>query len=463
VLENVDQKSKEEINLVIKRRRWANVGAIYLLLLVCSIFFMGPLLFGAISSLKDNPTEWPPSIKAEQLSPKNWVGAFRTAQQGGAGGFFGELKAGHELSFEATYKYSTGETIVVPQVIIPKRVGGTGRRALDLDRLFAADFVEIKPVEEVSRTLENGYNVITYKITIENISRKNFNEVPLDLLVPHGVEFVNATFAPNRIERLGMVQGWNNIVGGVIPYVFNNYVRVFTENTSFETGRSHFLSWIFNSFFLAVTRVITTLLFASMAGYALARTKFFGRRYLFSFILFSMMVPGQVTFISNYLVLRDGIFGLSRLFGVDSLLNTFSGLIISGLVGATAVFIMKQFFEGLPIELEESARIDGANTYQIFFKIMLPLAKPALGALTILTFQGVWNEFFWPLVILTSPTDKFTLPIGLLSFVNQQAGAAFDWGPMLAGAIISALPIIVLFIVFQRYFVEGMSFSGMKR
>jgi len=156
VLENVDQKSKEEINLVIKRRRWANVGAIYLLLLVCSIFFMGPLLFGAISSLKDNPTEWPPSIKAEQLSPKNWVGAFRTAQQGGAGGFFGELKAGHELSFEATYKYSTGETIVVPQVIIPKRVGGTGRRALDLDRLFAADFVEIKPVEEVSRTLENG-------------------------------------------------------------------------------------------------------------------------------------------------------------------------------------------------------------------------------------------------------------------------------------------------------------------
>ena len=175
-----------------------------------------------------------------------------------------------------------------------------------------------------------------------------------------------------------------------------------------------------------------------------------------------MMIPGQVTFISNYLVLRDGIFGFTKLFGGGSLLNTFTGLIISGLVGASAVFIMKQFFEGLPKEMEESARIDGASTYQIFSKIMLPLAKPALGALTILTFQGVWNEFFWPLVVLTSPMDKFTLTIGLLSFKNTYASGTFDWGPILAGAIISALPIIILFIVFQRYFVEGVSFSGIK-
>ncbi len=131
------------------------------------------------------------------------------------------------------------------------------------------------------------------------------------------------------------------------------------------------------------------------------------------------------------------------------------------MVGASAVFIMKQFFESLPRSLEESARIDGASTYQIFFRIILPLAKPALGALTIFTFQGVWNEFFWPLVVITSPQDKFPLTIGLLSF-RRTYGIAFDWGPILAGAFISALPIVILFIVFQKYFVEGISFTGNK-
>lgn len=462
MLVKANQNYNEEINLKIKRQRWANIGAIYLILLLFSILFIGPFLFGVISSIKDNPTEWPPTIKTEQLSPKNWAGAYKIAQQGGAGGFFGELKSGHEVSFQVTYKYPADAKIIPPQVIIPKRLAGTGRAAIDLDRVFAADFVKVKSVEEINRVLEKDDILISYQITIANPSQKDFSRVPVDLKVPYKVKFIKATLTPNRIERLGMVQSWNNLVSGVIPYVFNNYVRAFTENYSRSTGRSLFLTWIFNSFFLAVIRVMTTLLFASMAGYALARLKFFGRNFLFIFILFSMMIPGQVTFISNYLVLRDGIFGFTRLFGVDSLLNTFSGLIISGLVGASAVFIMKQFFEGLPKELEESARIDGANTYQIFFKIMLPLAKPALGALTILTFQGVWNEFFWPLVVLTSPMDKLTLPVGLLSFKNQYAAAAFDWGPVLAGAIISALPIIILFVVFQRYFVEGISFSGMK-
>lgn len=198
-----------------------------------------------------------------------------------------------------------------------------------------------------------------------------------------------------------------------------------------------------------------------MAGFALARLKFRGKNTIFLLMLFSMMIPAQVTFISNYLVLRDGVFGLSRIFGVNTLLNSYSGLIVSGLVSASSVFIMKQFFEGLSSSLEEAARIDGASTYQILFRIFLPLAKPALGALTILTIQGVWNEFFWPLVVLTSPQDRFTLTIGLLSF-RRMYGVAFDWGPILAGSVISALPLVVLFVVFQRYFVEGISFTGVK-
>lgn len=113
------------------------------------------------------------------------------------------------------------------------------------------------------------------------------------------------------------------------------------------------------------------------------------------------------------------------------------------------------------MELEESARIDGASVLKTYSHIMLPLARPALGALAILTFQGTWNEFFWPLVILTSPPDKYTLTLGLLSFRTTYA-VAFDWGPMLAGTVISALPVVIMFIIFQRYFVEGISFSGIK-
>jgi len=458
----IQQNYTSDINLKIKRRRWTNVGAIYLILLLFSILFMGTFLFGALSSLKDNPSSWPPTLQTEQLSPKNWLGVYTLARQSGGSGFFGELKSGYEVSFQITYKYPMGIKIVPPEAIIPKRFKGTGRAALELDREFVADFVKIKPVEEISCISVKNGTQITYKIAIINLSQKDFNELPLDLLVPYKVDFLSATLSPNRIERLGRVQSWNNLVSGVIPYIFHNHFRVFNENYSRTTGKRLFMTWIYNSFFITIVKVITTLIFASMAGYALARLKFFGKNYLFVLILFSMMIPGQVTFISNYLVLRDGIFGLTKLFGGGSLLNTFTGLIVSGLVGASAVFIMKQFFEGLPKEMEESARIDGASTYQIFSKIMLPLAKPALGALTILTFQGVWNDFFWPLVIITSPMDKFTLTIGLLSFKETYASGAFDWGPILAGAIISALPIIILFIVFQRYFVEGVSFSGIK-
>ncbi|HBY57018.1 MAG TPA: carbohydrate ABC transporter permease [Candidatus Atribacteria bacterium] len=458
----IQQNYDNDVNLKIKRRRWMNVGLIYLILLLFSVLFMGTFLFGAISSLKDNPGSWPPTLKTEQLSLKNWIGAYKLARQGGGSGFFGELKSGYKVSLEVTYKYPKGIEIQPPQIIIPKRFKGTGRTALELDREFTADFVETKPAKEIDRIPEKDGTQVSYKVIVINTSQKDFSELPLDLVVPYKVKFIKATLFPNRIERLGMVQSWNNLVSGVIPYVFHNHFRVFNENYSRSTGKRLFTTWIFNSFFICIIKVITTLIFASMAGYALARLRFYGKNTLFIFILFSMMIPGQVTFISNYLVLRDGIFGLTKLFGGGSLLNTFTGLIISGLVGASAVFIMKQFFEGLPREMEEAARIDGASTYQIFAKIMLPLAKPALGALTILTFQGVWNEFFWPLVVLTSPMDKFTLTIGLLSFKDTYASGTFDWGPILAGAIISALPVIILFIVFQRYFIEGISFSGIK-
>lgn len=345
--------------------------------------------------------------------------------------------------------------------MIPRRVVGGAVQALRVE-YWAADYVQVVNLEEVERQPAGEGLLTTYRFTLRNTAGVALAEVPMDLTVPMRQQYVAATLTPNRIERLGRTQSWNNVSAGLLPYVFANYARVFRENYSASTGKQLFALWIRNSLFLALVRVVTTLVFASAAGYALARLEFPGKGAIFAFLLLSMMIPGQVTFISNYLVLRDGIFGLSRLFGVPTLLNTYTGLIVSGLVGASSVFIMKQFFERLPASLEESARIDGAGTYTIFFRIMFPLAKPALGALTILTFQSVWNEFFWPLVVITSPADKYPLTIGLLNLQRAYGAATFDWGPILAGTFISALPVVVLFIVFQQYFVEGISFTGTK-
>ncbi|MBO8142112.1 MAG: carbohydrate ABC transporter permease [Firmicutes bacterium] len=444
------------------RRRWARAALIYVLLLAFSLLFVGPFLFAILSSLKDNPAEWPPRLDPPQLNPANWRAAWRLGKAGGGSGLFGQFAPGAVVNFDVTYFVPEGRTPHPPEVTISRRVPGAGIGAVVPDA-FAADYAIVSEVVETARKPAEGGVLVTYSFTIRHDGQgPAVDRLPLDLLVPIGQTFHSATLAPNRIERLGRVQSWNNITPGLVPYVFHNYNRVFNENYSRTTGKNLFLAWIRNSLFIAGVKVLTTVIIASMSGYALARLRFPGRNALFIFILFSMMIPGQVTFISNYLVLRDGVFGISRLFGVDTLLNTFTGLIVSGLCGGSAVFIMKQFFETLPRELEESARIDGAGPLMTYSRIVLPLARPALGAVAILTFQGAWNEFFWPLVALTAPQDKLLLTVGLLNLRRAYGAVALDWGPLLAAAIISALPIIIIFLIFQRYFVEGISFSGIK-
>jgi len=441
--------------------KWIIVLSFYIVLLLVSLFFMGPFVFGFISSFKDNPTEWPPRLTTAQLQPKNWSGAYSLAKQAGKSGFWGSFESFRKVVFEVTYAVEDESDIVLPSVEVPKRTRFAGGQMLRDERL-AGDYM-IASVREKERRKHGESNYyVTFEVIVTNLSEYTFERVPVDITVESGMNFVSATLAPNRIERRGRLQGWNNISGGVIPYVFHQYNRVFGENYSRIDGKALFYKWIFNSFLYSFLKVITTVLFASMAGYALARLKFWGKDLLFGLMLFSMMVPGQVTFISNYLILRDGLWGFSKLFGIDTLLNTYAGLILQGLVAASAVFMFKQFFESLPASYEESARIDGASTYQIFFHIALPLAKPAIGAVAILFFQSAWNDFFGPLVIITSPADKFPLTVGLNSFQKTYAAGAYDWGPLLAGAVVAALPVLILFFLFQRYFVEGISFSGLK-
>lgn len=463
------------------RRRWARVGWIYGSLLLVGLLFIGPFFISLTASLKDNPLEWPFRFQFPQVSPQNWSAAWRLGIQGANDPWLGGWTYGSQIGFEVAYFVPRGTEPTPPQITIPRRKPGAGQGAV-IDRPYAADYSEASMPQEIERKPfvykgESG-QLVRYRFQVayarelpnpeppeaalKHVSKPRIDRLPADLESPRGQIFISATLDPNRLERRGRVASWDNLTPGYLGYTFRNYVRVFTESRSLETGRSLFLSWTLNTFYFAFVRVLLTLLFASMAGYALARLYLPGKQWVFLLILFGMMVPAQVTFISNYLVLKDGIFGFTNLFGVSTLLGSISGLILVGAIGIDKVFIMKQFFESIPRELEEAALIDGASTSTTFFRIILPLATPALGALTILTFQGAWNEFFWALVILsTGPQNAYSLPLGLYSFRNAY-GQVGDWGLILAGSFLSMVPIIILFAVFQRYFVESVSFSGLK-
>jgi multiple sugar transport system permease protein len=163
-------------------------------------------------------------------------------------------------------------------------------------------------------------------------------------------------------------------------------------------------------------------------------------------------VPPIVLTVPRFLVLKE-----------MSLLNSYAGLVLPLAVDAMGIFLMKQFFEGLPRELEEAARIDGANTYQTYWHIVLPLARPALITLTILSFQGVWNEFLMPLIVVRASPSHWTLPFGLSTLGRGGAGGqTFDYPVMMAGSILTIIPVAIIFIIFQRFFVRGVASSGVK-
>ncbi len=207
--------------------------------------------------------------------------------------------------------------------------------------------------------------------------------------------------------------------------------------------------WFFNTAFLSIAVTLLKLVFDSMAGYALARLSFPGNRLMFFIILGTMMIPGVVLIIPRFLLLKQ-----------LGLLNSYQGYIVTGAVDAFGILLMKQFFESIPKEIEEAAQVDGASRFRVFFRIVLPMATPALTALAIFSFQGGWNDFMNALVILGGNTDLYNLPLGLT--VLRGSGQDIQYDLVLAGSVITTIPMAVIFLFFQRYFVEGVSYSGLK-
>ena len=205
--------------------------------------------------------------------------------------------------------------------------------------------------------------------------------------------------------------------------------------------------YFINSVFIATASTLLTLFFCSLGGYAFAKYQFRGQKILFGILLASMMVPFQVLLVP--------LFGLMYDMGW---LNSYKAIIIPFSVGAFGVFLMRQFIVTIPSELMDAARIDGCSEFGIYYRIVLPIIKPALGALTIYSFLGSWNGYLWPLIILRDEA-KYTLPIGLANLVGIYRQ---DYGMLMAGTLLSLMPIVILFLAMQREFVQGITLGSVK-
>lgn len=212
-------------------------------------------------------------------------------------------------------------------------------------------------------------------------------------------------------------------------------------------GSSDLPLWFLNSTVVALIWVVARCLFDTAAGYAFARMDFPGKNLAFLMIISTLMIPGMVTIIPKFIILNE-----------LNLLNTYGALTLPFVASAFGVFLMRQFFESFPVDLEEAARLDGASRYRIFFQIALPNAGAALTTLVIFSFQGSWNNFLEPLIFISDP-DLRTLPIGLAYFQQENV---VNYPIQMAVAVISTIPIAVVFFVFQRYFLESNTSSGIK-
>lgn len=207
------------------------------------------------------------------------------------------------------------------------------------------------------------------------------------------------------------------------------------------------LRWFWNSFKIAVVYVVLYLAVSSLAAFAFSRLKFKGREAMFWLGMSSMMIPGVINMIPNYII-------IDKLGLVD---NMFS-MILPGLGGVFGVFMLRQFMRGLPMAYDEAAKMDGANEFQIYFHIVLPMCAPVLVTLAIFSFQGNWNDYVWPLIV-TNSAETRTLTAGLATFSGSYA---HQYGKQMAGAVLSALPILIIFLLGQKYFIKGISIGGIK-
>ncbi len=273
------------------------------------------------------------------------------------------------------------------------------------------------------------------------MKKKKFDHLIIHIILLIGVAFTIVPFLWMILTSFKTNGEAVQVPPTIFPKVWkiDAYVSVFK---SISFGRVYI-----NTIVSTLVTVLMQVLFCSMAAYAFGRLKFPLKNLLFVVILSILMVPGQIFLIPQYMIIQK-----------LGLLNTLPALFLPNLFSAFGTFLLRQFFMSLPKELEESAILDGCNRYQIFYKIMLPLIKPGIVALVIFTAKFAWNDFMWPLIVNTSP-DMMTLGPALSSLQGQHTN---DFPAMMAGSVMAVIPMIVIFFIFQKQFIEGVSRTGLK-
>ena len=253
------------------------------------------------------------------------------------------------------------------------------------------------------------------------------------ILIPFYILVISSFKPGNDLIRYGI-----NLKLEFDKMSLDNFIFLFT---------GQYFTWFFNSLFLTAVSVIVTLFVCAAVGYGFAMYDFKGKNFLFICVLFVMMVPFEILMVPMYSQIID-----------MGLIDTYTGIVLPGITSASTVFFFRQYLLGIPKDLISAGRIDGASEYGIFFRIIIPIMKPAFAAMAILNTMGAWNNLLWPLLVLKTDT-KFTLPIGLNTLLTPYGN---NYDLLIVGSFFSVIPVLIIFLCFQKYFVDGMTAGAVK-
>jgi multiple sugar transport system permease protein len=420
---SVSERSNEAAPLQISPQvgRLINKVLVYALLVVVGLILFMPFILAFLGTFKTNAEiiAWPPSILPRNWLVENWPTTIKT-DLGGLARPEGTTSLGiisGMIAFLGTF-VMIGQSAELEGQGLPRGVGLAATIGLAiLGGVGAILYLEARFDPDTILKITLGAAIAVF------------------LLIAVGIVMMSR---PDWMRAI-LAMAASLVVGAIVTVVI--------DQLAFLAGGGRFLRWFFNIAVLATVRAFVMVIFCSMAAYAFARMKFPGRNALFNFMLATMMLPGAVTLIPAYIIIAK--LGWT---------NSAYGLVFPYLADAFGIFMLTQFLKAIPVDLEEAALIDGASYFQIYKDVILPLARPALLTLFIIQFQGMWNDFLVPLLYLNTP-DMWVMNVALSVF---QQNYTEQWNLTLVGAMINAFIPLTMFFFFSRYYIEGVSYVGVK-
>jgi multiple sugar transport system permease protein len=416
-------------------RAWLSRVSLYTALVLGSVIMAFPFLWMIITSFQTSQE----SLQAEpvwfpnRLNPVNWSAARDLGAQGG-NALWGGLAPGQTVKLELRLK---GASVLEASIPSESQSNSSGF-------LFGSSETATDPkrVKITKQNLKDG--VVVHIIEVKNTSNQLEPRVPLKVVLEESAlesSSRGSTLPADRISSTdrGPVLEWNNIAPGVLGYVLENY-RDALRTAPF--GR-----YFLNSTIIAVAQVLLGLIVVTLAAFAFAKIPFWGRDVVFAAILSSLVIPGEMLLVPNFLT-------VTRLGWMDS----YQGMVVPWIASVFGIFLLRQFFLSLPNELFEAARIDGAGYGLQLTRVALPLAVPGLVTFGIFSFLGSWNALLWPLLV-TNQVEMRTLQVGLRSFIGE---AGTNYGQLMAASLMVITPIIIGFLIAQKQFIAGVARSGLK-